>query len=231
MRFIVLALVLFAFSCTTQKTENMNRNRKFTFLALGDSYTIGEAVAENERWPMQLAERLKATDSIQMEPVIIATTGWTTDELQRGIAVSDVVNKKYDLVSLLIGVNNQYRGYDEDQYEKEFKDLLHQAIQFADGNPHHVIVISIPDYGVTPFAKEKELDPVKIGHELDSYNAIAEKIATLSDVSFFNITPDSRRAKEDESLVASDGLHPSGKMYEMWVDVIYDDVLAKLSSR
>ena len=213
-----------------EKKEIDNPNHVFHFLALGDSYTIGEAVDADQRWPIQLQDRL-VSDSINVKTKIIATTGWTTDELKKGITIADDLKKKYDLVSLLIGVNNQYRGYDEDQYEKEFKELLHQAIDFAGGNPHHVFVISIPDYGVTPFAAEKNLDADKIKHELDSYNAIAEKISILSDVKFFNITPDSRNAATDSTLIATDGLHPSGKMYQEWVDAIYEHVFSSLSSR
>lgn len=207
----------------------MDLNKTFTYLALGDSYTIGEAVTEEERWPMQLSQRL-GEDSIKMEVEIIATTGWTTDELLSGIVKADLKGT-YDFVSLLIGVNNQYRGYDEDQYEKEFKVLMEKAIEFANGNPRHVIVVSIPDYGVTPFTQEKELDKEKIAHELDSYNAIAQKIATLRDVEFINITPTSRQAESDSTLTASDGLHPSGKMYKMWVDQMYEKVFNNLSSR
>ncbi|GAB4247358.1 MAG: SGNH/GDSL hydrolase family protein [Ekhidna sp.] len=228
MRFLTLALIVLLSACSNEK-KKMDPNHEFTFLALGDSYTIGEAVEESERWPVQLTRRLKE-DSINVTTRVIATTGWTTDELQKALVVEDL-DKEYDLVSLLIGVNNQYRGYDEDQYEKEFKELLHKAVELAGGNPYHVFVISIPDYGVTPFAAEKELDPEKIAHELDSYNAIAEKIATLSDVHFFNITPESRAAKTDSTLIASDGLHPSGKMYEMWVDEVYKFVFDNLSSR
>jgi len=201
----------------------------YVFLALGDSYTIGESVEITERWPVQLAHRLRQ-DSIQVDPVIVATTGWTTDELIAGIVKSDAKGP-YDFVSLLIGVNNQYRGYPLDQYEKEFKLLLDQAIAFADGNPYNVMVVSIPDYGMTPFAKKKIMDEEKIAMELDNYNAIAEKISKLRDVKFVDITQISRLAKEDASLIASDGLHPSGKMYEMWVDKIYDHVLDNLSSR
>jgi len=186
-------------------------------------------VGEDQRWPVQLASRL-SKDSITLEPTIVATTGWTTDELLSGIVKSDIKGT-YDLVSLLIGVNNQYRGYDEDQYEKEFKVLLDKAIEFANGNNHHVFVVSIPDYGVTPFVKEKGLDPAKIAHELDSYNAIAQKIATLRDISFIEITEISRMAATDSTLIASDGLHPSGKMYEQWVEKMYSQVYANLSSR
>lgn len=229
MRFSVTFLCLALVSCTLERRE-MDVNKEYQFLALGDSYTIGEAVKENERWPMQLANRLK-NDSIKLKPTILATTGWTTDELMTGIIKADDLQDKYDLVSLLIGVNNQYRGYDEDQYEKEFKILLDNAIQLAKGNPHHVFVVSIPDYSVTPFVVEKMLDSAKIAHELDSYNAIAQKIATLRDISFIDITEISRQAKNDPDLIAEDGLHPSGKMYKQWVDAMYNQVYGNLSSR
>lgn len=228
MRFIYLALVFLIYSCTPT-TQKLDTHKKYSFLALGDSYTIGEAVPEEGRWPVQLSNKLKM-DSITLDPTIVATTGWTTDELLSGIVKADI-SETYDLVSLLIGVNNQYRGYDEDQYEKEFKVLLDRAIEFANGNNHHVFVVSIPDYGVTPFVAEKELNKEKIAHELDSYNAIAQKIATLRDISFIDITEISRMAEEDTSLVASDGLHPSAKMYQMWVDKMYDQVYTNLSSR
>ncbi|SNS77620.1 Lysophospholipase L1 [Ekhidna lutea] len=228
MRLIIILCFLIFTSCATQKTDSMKEDG-FIHLALGDSYTIGEAVDVGERWPVQLARRLRK-DSIQVDPVIVATTGWTTDELLAGIVKADVEGT-YDFVSLLIGVNNQYRGYPIDQYEKEFKQLLDQAIQFAGGNPYNVMVVSIPDYGVTPFATKKMLDEEKIARELDNYNAIAEKITKLRDVKFIDITPGSKKAKDDPSLIASDGLHPSGKMYTQWVDQMYEHVFNNLSSR
>ena len=228
MRFLFLFSILAFAACSNPKNHSMPENG-FLYLALGDSYTIGEAVNVDERWPVQLTHRLRK-DSIKIDPIIVATTGWTTDELQTGIVKAELKGT-YDFVSLLIGVNNQYRGYPIDQYEKEFKSLLDQAIRFADGNPYNVMVVSIPDYGVTPFATKKILDKEKIARELDNYNAIAEKIAKLRDVKFINITEDSRIAENDPSLIASDGLHPSGKMYEMWVDAMYDHVFNNLSSR
>lgn len=228
MRTIFLVTITLFFSCSTQNRP-LDTQKKYTFLALGDSYTIGEAVSEKERWPIQLARMLK-DDSISIETEIVAKTGWTTDELLTGIVKENVAGT-YDLVSLLIGVNNQYRGYDEDQFEKEFKILLEEAIRFADHNPHHVFVVSIPDYGVTPFAEEKNLDVQKIARELDSYNAIAQKMATLRDVSFIDITPISRKAASQSELIASDGLHPSGQMYQLWVDHMYGQVFSNLSSR
>ncbi|MEP2025942.1 MAG: SGNH/GDSL hydrolase family protein [Reichenbachiella sp.] len=198
----------------------------YKYLALGDSYTIGEAVAADERWPHILQGRLVG-DGIKVElPKIIATTGWTTDELQAAIDKENPA-KNYDLVSLLIGVNNQYRGYPIDQYKKEFESLLQQAIAFAKGKSERTFVLSIPDYGVTPFAASK--DPAKIAKELDQYNAIAKAICEKYQVAFVDITPGSRRAASEPSLVAEDGLHPSGKMYKEWVDVAYPVVKSMLS--
>lgn len=230
MRFIVILTILSFFSCAPQRSEMMNDEKPISYLALGDSYTIGEAVTRKNRWPEQLVKRLR-NDSVKIDdPIIIATTGWTTDELKKAIIQADLKDK-YDFVTLLIGVNNQYRGYPINQYEVEFKELLETAVEFAKGNPKNVLVVSIPDYGVTPFAQERGLSQEKIAKELDEYNAIAEKISTLRDVKFFNITNHSRKAKTNRDLVASDGLHPSGKMYTHWVDTIYSHVFDNFSSR
>jgi len=202
----------------------------FTYLALGDSYTIGEAVSASDRWPVQLVHRLRTQGISLADPEIVATTGWTTAELQEGITHASL-KSNYDLVSLLIGVNNQYRGYDMDIYAKEFSELLDQAIQYAGGKAGHVFVISIPDYGVTPFARDKELNPEKIATELDAYNALARKITENKGVQFFEITKWSRKAASDASLIAADGLHPSDKMYQNWVDTCFGWVLANLLGR
>ncbi|MEO9966336.1 MAG: SGNH/GDSL hydrolase family protein [Reichenbachiella sp.] len=197
----------------------------YKYLALGDSYTIGESVAPDERWPHVLQGRLVG-DGIKMEvPKIIATTGWTTDELQAAIDKEKPASN-YDLVSLLIGVNNQYRGYPIEQYQKEFESLLKQSIAFAANRVERTFVISIPDYGVTPFAADK--NPKKIGLELDEYNRLAKSICQRYKVAFIDITPGSRKAVSDESLVAEDGLHPSGKMYKEWVDAAYPTVKSML---
>lgn len=188
------------------------------FLALGDSYTIGEAVPEEERWPVQLVTKLRNTGISIADPHIIATTGWTTDELQAAIDQQQP-SENFDLVSLLIGVNNQYRNYPSETYRKEFKSLLEQAIGFASGKRERVIVLSIPDYGVTPFGAAK--DPEKIARELDEYNRIAGEITQEKGVAWFDITPGSRNALHDSALIAGDGLHPSGKMYHNWVEQIF----------
>jgi lysophospholipase L1-like esterase len=182
------------------------------FLALGDSYTIGESVAEAERWPNQLVAKLKLT-----APRIIATTGWRTDNLKDAIEAANL-KPEYDLVSLLIGVNNQYQGKSIEIYEREFEELLQTSIKLAKGKKKNVFVVSIPDYGYTPFGKAKQ---EKISEELDQYNAINKRIAAKYGVKYFNITEISRKGLEDVELVAGDGLHPSGKMYAQWVEVIH----------
>jgi len=210
--------------------DHTMQNQSYTFLALGDSYTIGEAVEENERWPVQLANRLKENGIAIESTEIVAKTGWTTDELQKGIEEAKISNE-YSIVSLLIGVNNQYRGYEISQYEKEFGELLDQAIGFAGGESSNVFVVSIPDYGVTPFSKEKGLDSEKIARELDLYNEMAERITKSKNANFTSITEGSKKAREDLKLVATDGLHPSGKMYTQWVDKLFPSIYNNLFSR
>ncbi len=205
-------------------------NETLSFLALGDSYTIGEAVKEYERWPAQLVKKLRQNGVAIGNPRIIATTGWTTDELMAGIAKTGI-RRTYDMVSLLIGVNNQYRGYPVEQYEKEFEELLSNAIRYAAGIPENVFVISIPDYGVTPFTKDKGLNESKIRSEIDTYNEIARRIVTSKNANFTDITIDSRNAKKDANLIAEDGLHPSAKMYAEWVEAIYASIYDNLSTR
>ncbi|MDN4165188.1 SGNH/GDSL hydrolase family protein [Cytophagales bacterium LB-30] len=185
-----------------------------TYLALGDSYTIGEAVDENLRWPNQLVDALNKEGYAWEAPRIIARTGWTTNELQAAIKDAEL-KESYDWVSLLIGVNNQYRGYPMAQYEQELQALIATALNFANGDAERVFMVSIPDYGVTPFAANSDTD--KIARELDAYNAYAKALCESKGILFVNITDISREAKEDASLVASDELHPSGAMYTRWV--------------
>ncbi len=196
-----------------QETGETRNN--LSYLALGDSYTIGESVSEKERWPIQLVSALES-DGFSFEKVqIIAKTGWTTDELMQGIA-SEKPDKSYDLVSLLIGVNNQYRGRSVGEFKVQFTSLLDLAIDFAGGNKDHVFVVSIPDWGVTPFAADR--DGKQIATEIDLYNAAKKDICGQYGILYFPITDISREAKSDPKLVAADGLHPSGKMYGRWVD-------------
>lgn len=182
------------------------------YLALGDSYTIGESVAEAERFPNQLAGML-ANEGETVEVKIIARTGWTTDELWEGIQ-KETLSPPYDMVSLLIGVNNQYRGRDIEDYREGFVFLLDKAIEFAGGDPKRVIVFSIPDWGVTPFAAGR--DAAQIASEIDAFNLVNFKVTQNAGAHYVDVTPVSRQAKDDPTLIAADGLHPSGKMYAEW---------------
>lgn len=194
-------------------------NKKF--LALGDSYTIGESVEARDRWPVQLVNRLKHNNIEISDLKIVAVTGWTTSELATNI-MNETFEPPYDIVTLLIGVNNQYRGEDKTTYRNELTDLLYMAIDFAGGIRSNVLVLSIPDWGCTPFAEGK--NRTEISNEIDRFNNIKLEQCNLLDLKFSNITSISRKAKDDQSLTAGDGLHPSGKMYKMWVDHIFLDV-------
>lgn len=194
------------------------QHHSLSYLALGDSYTIGESVVESECWPNQLAKALSNKDDRFTQPRIIATTGWRTDNLKDAIANAEL-DSNYELVSLLIGVNNQYQGKPASQYAIEFEDLLKTSIQLAKGNYRNVFVVSIPDYGYTPFGLAKQ---ESISRQIDEFNKINKRIARKYKIAYYNITDISRKGLEDPSLVASDGLHPSGKMYTLWVSRIME---------
>ena len=197
------------------------------FLALGDSYTIGESVDPSERWPVQLARLLREQKIEIADPEIIATTGWTTDELSRGM---DAANPRgpYALVSLLIGVNNQFRGRSVEEFREQFAALLTRAISLANNDASRVIVLSIPDWGVMPFAEGRDRE--KIGREIDQFNDVCREQCAKAKVRFIDITPISKCATTDSSLAAADGLHPSGKQYQLWAQAARDaarEALAK----
>ncbi|HEX7802274.1 MAG TPA: SGNH/GDSL hydrolase family protein [Pseudoxanthomonas sp.] len=185
------------------------------YLALGDSYTIGEGVPESGRWPVQLAHALR-TDGVPMaDPKIIAQTGWTTDELDAAI---DAVHPlaEYDLVSLLIGVNNQYRGRSVEEYRTQFAGLLERAIGFAQWRRERVLVLSIPDWGVTPFAVGDARGAGRIGAEIDAFNFAARKACQERGIAFVDITAASREHGAEVAMLVDDGLHPSSTMYAQW---------------
>ncbi len=189
------------------------------FLALGDSYTIGESVEAAERWPNQLAALIEASPEFagrRVDVSIIARTGWTTQELWEGIQ-GRTLQSRYDMVSLLIGVNNQYRGYAINEYREQFVFLLGKAIEYAGGDTSRVIVLSIPDWGVTPFAAGR--DTAQIAKDIDAFNAINREETEKAGAHYIDITPISREALNDPALIASDGLHPSGKMYAQWAEL------------
>ena len=196
------------------------------YLALGDSYTIGESVAQAERYPVQFSTRLQEERKVD-EVRIIAKTGWTTTNLQAAIAAEDLT-AEYDLVSLLIGVNNQYQGKSIEEYEVEFTELLEEAILLAKGRSDRVFVLSIPDWAYTPFGQNRP-DPAGISAEIDAFNAVNKSISDEYDILYFDITPISRQGIEQPELVATDNLHPSAKMYEAWVDLFYEDVVSLLN--
>ncbi len=186
------------------------------FLALGDSYTIGEAVTHDERWPVQLVSELRKRNIHFANPDIIATTGWRTDELIRAISEQRPPHD-YDMVSLLIGVNNLYQGRPIEQYAAEFEELLKTAIELGNANKENVFVLSVPDYGFTPFGKEKQSD---ISRDTDLFNEVNRHIALKYGITYFNITGISRNGLKTPQLIASDNLHPSGQMYSEWVRII-----------
>ena len=190
--------------------------RTIRYLALGDSYTIGESVSESERWPNQLAAVL-AEKNIQADVKIIARTGWTTDELWLGIQ-ADPPQGTYDLVTLLIGVNNQYRGYSPNQYREQFRFLLNKCIEYAGEEVNRVVVVSIPDWSATPYAVRFSKPVDVISKEIDLFNAINREETDKAGAHYVDITPLSRQIEGDLPLLASDGLHPSGEMYKLWVE-------------
>lgn len=189
------------------------------FLALGDSYTIGESVTADSRWPVLLVDSLHHRGINALEPAIVATTGWRTDELKHAIEKAKFKGT-FTLVSLLIGVNNFYQGKTVESYAPEFEALLKTAIKLADGKRDHVFVLSIPDYGYTPFGQDKR---EQITQGIDAFNRVNREISEKSGVRYFDITAISRRGLAEPDLIASDGLHPSGKMYAQWVEVILKD--------
>ncbi len=188
---------------------------QLSYLALGDSYTIGEGVEERGRWPMQLASALREAGIAIADPRIIATTGWTTDELSAAMDDAEPLGE-WDFVSLLIGVNNQYRGRDVDDYLGEFARLLQRAIALANARADRVLVLSIPDWGVTAFGAASGRDVAQIADELDAYNAAARDICGAHGVVFVDITPVSRESGAEATMLANDGLHPSAAMYAEW---------------
>jgi lysophospholipase L1-like esterase len=191
------------------------------FLALGDSYTIGEGVGTSERWPAQLAASLRADGFGIGEPRVIARTGWTTDELLSALdAISPPLELDFDLVTLLIGVNDQYRGRSTEQYRSGIQLLLARALSCAEGEPARVVIVSIPDWSVTPFALSDPRGTAVIAREIDLFNGVARAAARAEGAAFVDVTTDSRRAARDRALLANDGLHPSAAMYESWVRLL-----------
>ena len=197
----------------------------YSFLSLGDSYTIGEQVPFAQNFPNQTIQLLKKAGSAFYDAEIIAKTGWTTDELDAAIDAANI-SKPYDVISLLIGVNNQYRGMPVKNFKIEFEHLLQRAIKFANNKPKHVFVLSIPDWGVTPFADGR--DSRKIATEIDAYNTVCEASAKQFQANFINITVSQREDGNNKEFLATDGLHPSGKEYKKWAAKLTEAILKEI---
>ncbi len=213
--------ILIIVSCVDDKQITQ---KGYKYLALGDSYTIGESVDYINSYPIQLKNQLNINDRIIDSVRIIAKTGWTTSRLIDTLSKIDFKNK-YDIVSLLIGVNNQFRGNDISEYKHEFENLLIRSIDYST-HKRNVFVLSIPDYGVTPFGNNRNQD--KIFKEINLYNDINREISKKYNVMYFDITGISRLAEFDTTLLAEDNLHPSKKMYNLWVKDIKKQIMDSL---
>jgi lysophospholipase L1-like esterase len=226
---VIVCLSILQFSCgkkdtytppyvpppvTPPVTPPVNTSVK-KYLALGDSYTIGQNVPDTERFPVQTKKWLTDQGININAPQIIATTGWTTTNLQSAIAAQNPTGP-FDVVSLLIGVNDQYQSHDTTGYRQRFLNLLNTSIQLAGFHRDHVFVLSIPDYSVTPFAQFS--DTAFIRRQIDQFNVINKEVTLQSNCNYLDITPSTRQAANDPTLIANDGLHPSGKEYKKWAD-------------
>ena len=192
-------------------------NKQFSYLALGDSYTVGELVPLYESFPYQLVQMLRTSNVNFIAPEIIAQTGWTTDELLLYLSKTALLTQ-YDLVTLLIGVNNQYRGREPYLFKPDFELLIQKAIKWANGSSKNVVVLSIPDWSVTPFAHEKNI--LEIASAIDEYNKICRESSKAMGVHFIDITTQQREFGHEKEFLAGDGLHPSGKEYKRWANAI-----------
>ncbi|MFT5819340.1 MAG: acyl-CoA thioesterase-1 [Crocinitomix sp.] len=211
---------LFAMCATTDLPETEPENTELNYLALGDSYTIGESVANEKIWPNLLVDALSEKEMLTNSTTIIAETGWRTDNMLAA-AEDELDDKKFEIISLLIGVNNEFQGQDPSDFEPEFIECLTYAIAHCENGAAGVFVVSIPDYGYTPYGESNQ---AAISARIDLYNEICERNADNYQVPFYNITPISRNGLDQPDLVASDGLHPSGKQYGLWVDQFSNEV-------
>ncbi len=202
--------------------QEIKIDRNVNMLALGDSYTIGESVDIDQRWPHQFVAELRKLGAEAALPDYVATTGWTTSDLLEGTAGSLDGDKDYNLVSLLIGVNNQYQGIDIRIYEPELRQIMDMALELVGQDSSRIFMLSIPDYAYTPFGKGAKT----ISSEIDAYNEISKRVAGEYGIAWFDITPISRRGLSEPGLVAGDGLHPSGEQYREWVG----EIISKMES-
>lgn len=223
-RAIVSAIVPALIATTAARADDLR------FLALGDSYTVGEGVAGADRWPAQLTTMLRAHGIAVADPEIVAHTGWTTDELAAAMDKA-AFHPPYALITVLIGVNNQFRGRDLGNYRAEFQALLERAILLTDKQPQRVIVVSIPDWGITAFGRASGRDLAGIAHEIDAYNAADVEIAKTLHIRYVDITAASRAGGDHADMLVADGLHPSAAMYRRWAELVLPQAQAALATR
>ena len=223
---VIPVIASFSFVLNRPELARKTNNHMYSYLALGDSYTIGELVPMHDNFPFQTVNILRNHNVDVADPVIIATTGWTTDELAASIREHNL-SGTFSFVTLLIGVNNQYRGRSVENYREEFTQLLNTAIGYAGGNTDHVFVLSIPDWGATPFAEGR--DKARIAREIDAYNAAQQTIVAQHKCHFIEITESTRENGSDAGFLVSDALHPSGKEYTVWAERLATQVQAVMS--
>ena len=232
-KLIYLLILPFFLSCNNAEVPDAGETTpeelvdQLSYLALGDSYTIGEAVKPELRWPVQLVDSLRERGIEINAPKIIARTGWTTGDLLNAMDQQLTEGEEFDLVSVLIGVNNQYQGKSIAAYEEDLRIIFRRAIEHSKYGKEGVFVVSIPDYGATPFGASNSEE---IAAEIAQFNAVFEEVAQELGIEFYNITPISKLAKENPELTAGDGLHPSGIMYSLWVEEFVDEIVEKIAS-
>lgn len=226
--FLLLINLIAILSCTAtdESTDGSRIDVTQKILNLGDSYTIGQSVCETCRFPEQLKKDISDSKDYTIDLNIIAQTGWTTTNLISAISNENPTND-YDLVTLLIGVNNQYQNKPFALYEEEFPELVNTAIELAKNDKSNLIVVSIPDYAYTPFGQENS-DPETTSQEIDIYNAYAENYCNSNNITFVNITDITRQGLENTDLVASDGLHPSELAYSKFVERLLPIAIEKI---
>jgi lysophospholipase L1-like esterase len=220
-----LSMRVVIFASLNVFSQSNDTIKPLSYLALGDSYTIGESIKEENQWPRQLKAALATNHVFLEEPRVMAKTGWRTDDMLTA-AKNDIGDDTFDIVSLLIGVNNEYQGKSFESFEHEFELCLKYAISKSSYGKKGVFVLSIPDYGYTPFGKKKQQS---ISKRINAYNKTCKRISEKYDVLYINITDISRKVKEDKSLVADDGLHPSAEQYRLWVERAISQVVELIS--
>jgi lysophospholipase L1-like esterase len=223
MKWLITLLISFPSIAQTVDTMHLDTNNTYTYLALGDSYTIGEGVSLTQSFPYQTVALLRKEGYRFTAPEIVAKTGWTTDELEEGVSGYTLL-EKYDFVSLLIGVNNQYRGRDIIEYKEQFERLLKRSIEIAGGKRDRVIVLSIPDYGATPYGREHNSE--KISKEIDQFNTLNHALAVQYKVQYLDISNGPGDSKSNPALVGDDGLHPAANEYTKWAEKLAETILS-----